>query len=87
MPGVPIKSSSNPNQSRVNLLDFSHWGCAVRRDVDFYDVDGQTVVPIDSVSGGLASSYLFYFVAGVQVWNESSPSGSYMSNLATATDS
>ena len=43
MAGVPIKSSINANQSRVDFLDLSHWGRAVMQDIDFYDVGGQTV--------------------------------------------
>jgi hypothetical protein len=31
MAGVPIKSSINANQTRIDLLDLSHWGRAVMR--------------------------------------------------------
>ncbi|MGA8142925.1 MAG: hypothetical protein WB987_03425 [Candidatus Acidiferrales bacterium] len=82
MAGVPIKSSINANQSRVDFLDLSHWGRAVMQDVDFYDVGGQTVFPIYGASGGLASAYIFYFVTGFQVWNESPRSGAFIDNLA-----
>lgn len=82
MAGVPIKSSINANQSRVDFLDLSHWGRAVMQDIDFYDVGGQTVFPIYGASGGLASAYIFYFVTGFQVWNDSPRSGSYIDNLA-----
>ena len=78
MAGVPIKSSINANQSRVDFLDLSHWGRAVMQDIDFYDVGGQTVFPIYGASGGLASAYIFYFVTGFQVWNESPRSGAYI---------
>ncbi len=44
MAGVPIKSSINANQTRVDFLDLSHWGRAVMQDIDFYDVGGQTRV-------------------------------------------
>src|SRR6201996_996006 len=82
MAGVPIKSSINANQSRVDFLDLSHWGRAVMQDIDFYDVGGQTVFPIYGASGGLASAYIFYFVTGFQVWNDSPRSGAYIDNLA-----
>jgi hypothetical protein len=85
MAGVPIKSSINANSSRVDFLDLSHWGRAVMQDIDFYDVGGQTVFPIYGASGGLASAYIFYFVTGFQVWNESPRSGAYISNLAIPT--
>jgi hypothetical protein len=85
MAGVPIKASINANASRVDFLDLSHWGRAVMQDIDFYDVGGQTVFPIYGASGGLASAYIFYFVTGFQVWNESPRSGAYISNLAIPT--
>ena len=85
MAGVPIKSSINANQSRVDFLDLSHWGRAVMQDIDFYDVGGQTVFPIYGASGGLASAYIFYFVTGFQVWNESPRSGAFIDNLAIPT--
>ena len=53
MAGVPIKSSINANQTRVDFLDLSHWGRAVMQDIDFYEVGGQTVFPIYGASGGL----------------------------------
>jgi hypothetical protein len=82
MAGVPIKSSINANQSRIDFLDLSHWGRAVMQDIDFYDVGGQTVFPIYGASGGLASAYIFYFVTGFQVWNDSPRSGAYIDSLA-----
>ena len=85
MAGVPIKSSINANQSRVDFLDLSHWGRAVMQDIDFYDVGGQTVFPIYGTSGGIAAAYIFYFVTGFQVWNESPRSGAYINNLAIPT--
>jgi hypothetical protein len=85
MAGVPIKSSINANQTRVDFLDLSHWGRAVMQDIDFYDVGGQTLFPIYGASGGIASAYIFYFVTGFQVWNESPRSGAYINNLAIPT--
>jgi hypothetical protein len=85
MAGVPIKSSINANQTRVDFLDLSHWGRAVMQDIDFYDVGGQTVFPIYGTSGGISAAYIFYFVTGFQVWNESPRSGAYINNLAIPT--
>ncbi len=85
MAGVPIKSSINANQTRVDFLDLSHWGRAVMQDIDFYDVGGQTVFPIYGASGGLSAAYIFYFVTGFQVWNESPRSGAFINNLAIPT--
>ena len=52
MSGVPIKSSINANQTRVDFLDLSHWGRAVMQDIDYFDVGGQTVFPIYGESAG-----------------------------------
>jgi hypothetical protein len=82
MAGVPIKSSISANQARVDFLDLGHWGRAVMQDIDYYDVGGQTLFPIYGTSGGLAAAYIFYFITGFQVWNDSPRSGAYIDNLA-----
>ena len=85
MAGVPIKSSINANQARIDFLDLSHWGRAVMQDIDFYDVGGQTVFPIYGPSGGISAAYIFYFVTGFQVWTDSPRSGAYIDSLAIPT--
>jgi hypothetical protein len=82
MSGVPIKSSINADQTRVDFLDLSHWGRAVMKDIDFFEIGGQTVFPIYGASGGLSASYIFYFDTGFQVWNDSPRSGAYIDSLA-----
>jgi hypothetical protein len=82
MSGVPIKSSVNADQTRVDFLDLTHWGRAVMKDIDYFEVGGQTVFPIYGTSGGLAASFIFYFDTGFQVWNDSPRSGSYIDALA-----
>ncbi len=75
MSGIPIKSSVNADQTRVDFLDLSHWGRAVLKDIDFFEVNGNTVFPIYGASGGLAASYIFYFDTAFQVWSDSPRSG------------
>src|SRR5580700_2855516 len=82
MSGVPIKSSVNANQTRVDFLDLSHWGRAVMKDIDFFEIGGQTVFPIYGASGGLSAAFIFYFDTGFQVWNDSPRSGAYIDTLA-----
>src|SRR5579862_7061832 len=82
MSGVPIKSSVNANQTRADFLDLSHWGRAVMKDIDFYEVNGNTVFPIYGASGGIAASYIFYFDTGFQVFSDSPRSGAYIDALA-----
>ena len=82
MSSIPIKSSVNADQTRVDFLDLSHWGRAVMKDIDYFEVGGQTVFPIYGSSGGLAASFIFYFDTGFQVWNDSPRSGSFIDALA-----
>ena len=82
MSGIPIKSSVNADQTRVDFLDLSHWGRAVLKDIDFYEVNGNTVFPIYGASGGLAASYIFYFDTAFQVWDDSPRTGAYIDTLA-----
>ncbi len=82
MAGVPITSSINADQGRVDFLDLSHWGRAVMQDIDYYEVGGQTVFPVYATSGGLSAAYIFYFVTAFQVWNDSPRSGAFISSLA-----
>jgi hypothetical protein len=85
MSGVPIKSSVNADQTRVDFLDLSHWGRAVLKDIDFYEVNGNTVFPIYGASGGLAASYIFYFDTAFQVWDDSPRTGAFIDTLARPT--
>jgi hypothetical protein len=82
MSGIPIKSSVNADQTRVDFLDLSHWGRAVMKDIDYFEVGGQTVFPIYGASGGISASFIFYFDVGMQIWNDSPRSGSYIDALA-----
>ena len=82
MSGVPIKSSVNADQTRVDFLDLSHWGRAVLKDIDFYEVNGNTVFPIYGASGGLAASYIFYFDTAFQVWDDSPRTGAFIDTLS-----
>ncbi len=82
MSGVPIKSSINADQTRIDFLDLSHWGRAVMKDIDFYEVNGNTVFPIYGASGGLAASYIFYYDTAFQTWDDSPRSGAFVDTLA-----
>ncbi len=82
MSGIPIKSSVNADQTRVDFLDLSHWGRAVLKDIDFYEVNGNTVFPIYGASGGIAAAYIFYFDTAFQLWSDSPRSGAYIDTLA-----
>jgi hypothetical protein len=55
---------------------------SVMKDMDFFEVGGQTVFPIYGASGGVSASFIFYFDTGFQVWNDSPRSGSFIDALA-----
>src|SRR2546428_287276 len=80
--GVPIKSSISADQTRVDFLDLSHWGRAVMKDIDYFEVGDQTVFPIYGTSGGLSAAFIFYFDTGFQVFSDSPRSGAYIDGLA-----
>jgi hypothetical protein len=82
MSGVPIKSSINANQTRVDFLDLSHWGRAVMKDIDLFEIAGNTVFPIYGASGGVSAAFIFYFDTAFQLWNDSPRSGAYIDALA-----
>jgi hypothetical protein len=82
MSGIPIKSSVNADQTRVDFLDLAHWGRAVLKDIDFYEVNGNTVFPIYGASGGISASYIFYFDTAFQVWDDSPRTGAFIDTLA-----
>jgi len=82
MSGIPIKSSINADQTRVDFLDLSHWGRAVMKDIDYFEIGGQTVFPIYGSSGGISAAFIFYFDTAFQLWDDSPRSGSYIDTLA-----
>lgn len=81
MGGVPIKWSINADPTRVDFISPSHWGRAVAREIDLYEVDGQTVFPIYGASGGLATAEIFYLYTGFQIYMTNPKMGSYIKNL------
>jgi hypothetical protein len=85
MAGIPIKASVNADQTRIDFLDLSHWGRAVMKDIDYFEVGGQTVFPIYGTSGAPAASMWWAFDTGFQVWNDSPRSGSFIDALARPT--
>jgi hypothetical protein len=82
MYGAPIKQSRNANRARIDFLDLAHWGRAEMKAIDFYGVGGNTNWPIYGASGGLSAAEITYIITGFQIWNDSPPSGAYISNLA-----
>jgi hypothetical protein len=85
MAGAPLKVSRNADPTRIDFINLDEWGRAVVKEIDYYEVDGQTIFPIYGTSGGLQSSSLFYFVTGFQIWTGNPRKGAYIDNLAQPT--
>jgi len=83
MSGIPIHANVHWNPERIDFIALAHWGRAVSKDIDLYEVGGQTVFPLyNSVDGGLDAAMIFYIVTSFQVWTDSPRVGTFIENLA-----
>ena len=64
--GVKIKENIHADTTRLDLINLETWGRVEWLPIDFYEVGGTTVFPVYGASGGIAASYLFYLVTGIQ---------------------
>jgi len=86
MSGIPIHANVHWNPERIDFIALAHWGRAVSKDIDLYEVGGQTVYPLyNSTDGGLDAAMIFYIVTSFQVWTDSPRVGTYIENLAKPT--
>lgn len=85
MSGIGIKESINADQTRIDYLDMSHWGRAVMKDIDYFEVGGQTVFPPYGSNGVPTASLWFAYDTLFQVWNDSPRSGAFIDTLARPT--
>lgn len=85
MAGVPIQTSFNADPTRIDFLCFDAWGRAVMKDVDLFEVNGNTTFPVYGASGGLAAAVLYYYVTSFQLFTENPRKGSYVYTLAVPT--
>lgn len=85
MGGVPIKWSINADPTRIDFLSPSHFGRAVSKEVDLYEVDGTTVFPVYAADGGIAASQIFYIVTGFQIYHTNPAKGAYIETITKPT--
>lgn len=64
--GYKVKQSIHADPTRFDLMNLSTWGRVEWLPIDLYEVGGNTVFPTYGDSGGLGTSYLFYYVSGFQ---------------------
>lgn len=85
MSGIPIHANVHWNPERIDFIALAHWGRAVSKDIDLYEVGGQTVFPLYNADGGLDTAMIFYIITSFQVWTDSPRVGAYIENLAKPT--
>lgn len=64
--GVKTKWSIHADPTRLDLVNLDTWGRVEWKEADYLEIGGDTVFPVYGASGGIASAYLFYLVAGEQ---------------------
>lgn len=80
--GVKIKENIHADTTRLDLINLETWGRVEWLPMDYYEVGGNTVFPVYGASGGIAASYLFYLVTGVQFFVDNPRALSTVSSLA-----
>lgn len=80
--GVRIKENIHADITRLDLLNLNAWGRVTFKEVDFYEVGGQTVFPVYGTSGGVATSFLTYLVLGANYFVDNPRSLSSVTDLA-----
>ena len=86
MAGVPIKSSINANSDASGFS--GPFALGTRGDAGHRLLRcraGKRCFRFTERAAGSSAAYIFYFVTGFQVWNDSPRSGAYISNLAIPT--
>lgn len=80
--GIKPIWSIHADTTRLDLLNLDTWGRAEWKEIDYFEVGGDTVFPVYGNSGGLSASYLFYFVCGLQFFVDNPKAVSSIINLA-----
>lgn len=84
MSGVPVRKSIHADRTRIDFLCLNWWGKVVATDTGFYKnpADGSYLFPVYRSGGdGLVSSWFFYYLAGMQVYNRNPLCGGYIKTL------
>jgi hypothetical protein len=80
--GVKIRENIHADTTRLDLVNLETWGRVEWLPIDYYEVGGTTVFPVYGASGGIAASYLFYLVTGVQFFIDNPRAVSSVTSLA-----
>lgn len=81
--GQPIIVSIHATPGRLDGLTIpKNWGIGELKAPDILDLNGMQIFPTYGASGGLSSSYVFYFVCSLNVYCANPRANVYLSNGA-----
>lgn len=82
--GAPLKTSYSWDRTRIDFIDQEVWGRAELHPPGFYKNpdNNQRVWEVRGISGGVATSWLFYIVASFNLFMNNPAAATYIDTLA-----
>jgi len=84
MAGAPLKISYSWDRTRIDFIDQEYWGRGELKPPGMYQSpdDNQRVWEIRGTSGGVATSWVFYYVTSFNIFLNQPAGSSYIDQLA-----
>jgi hypothetical protein len=82
MAGAPISQDYSWDKTRIDFLKMDTWGRAELHPAGFYEVDGRRIFEMRGLSGGVATSQVFYVVASWNMYTDNPAAQAYIYGLA-----
>lgn len=79
--GAPDMPSFNWDKTRIDFVSDEVWGRGEILPIGFYQTDGRRIFEIRSSTGGVATSDIFYMVAGMQFFVNNPAATAYIDAL------
>jgi hypothetical protein len=82
--GAPLKISYSWDRTRIDFIDAEYWGRAELKPPGMYQSpdDNQRVWEIRGTSGGVATSWVFYYVTSFNLFLNQPAGSAYIDGLA-----
>lgn len=80
--GIPIKTSIHATIQRIDVILLKHWGRGVTKEIDMFELGGQTNFQVYGASGGLEAGYLMYFDTVFNIFMDQPRYGVFWDGLA-----
>lgn len=80
--GIPIKTSIHATIQRIDVILLKHWGRGITKEIDMFELGGQTTYQVYGASGGLEAGYLQYFDTVFNVFMDQPRYGIFWDGLA-----